>query len=117
MYKEDMGYKIMIQRKYIRGYSQRRLAKLVGEDIETIRMIEDGRFKNPQPQLILRIAEALDSFYMEYVNKDYEEEFLYFLDWGTTDHETILALKNLTKIISDMVIELHLHNRRDNGTR
>ena len=54
---------------------------------------------------------------LEYVNKDYEEEFLYFLDWGTTDHETILALKNLTKIISDMVIELHLHNRRDNGTR
>lgn len=81
MYKEDMGYNIMILRKYIRGYSQRKLAKMVGEDIETIRMLEDGRIKNPQPSLILRISEVLDSFYMNFVNKEYEDEFLYFLDW------------------------------------
>ena len=29
MYKEDMGYNIMILRKYICGYSQRKLAKMV----------------------------------------------------------------------------------------
>ena len=34
MYKEDMGYRIMYLRKYVCGYSQRRLAKLVNEDIE-----------------------------------------------------------------------------------
>ena len=82
MYKEDMGYRIMYLRKYVCGYSQRRLAKLVNEDIETIRMLEDGRIKNPQPSLILRISDVLDSFYMHFVNKEYEEEFLYFLDWG-----------------------------------
>ncbi len=107
MYKEDMGYKIMLQRKYICGYSQRKLAKLVGEDIETIRMIEDGRIRNPQPQLILRIAEVLDSFYMEFVNKEYEDEFLYYLEWGTYDHESIIALRELTKMVSEMCIAIH----------
>ena len=105
MYKEDMGNRIMIQRKYVCGYSQRRLAKLVNEDIETIRMIEDGRIKNPQPQLILRIADVLDSFYMEFVNKEYENEFLYYLDWGTTNHEEINLLKNLTLLISEIAIQ------------
>ena len=116
MYKEDMGYRIMIQRKYVCGYSQRKLAKLVNEDIETIRMLEDGRIKNPQPQLILRIADVLDSFYMEFVNKEYEDEFLYFLDWGTTDHESIIALKNLTLLISDIAIQSRMY-RRTNGIR
>lgn len=112
-----MGYRIMIQRKYICGYSQRRLAKLVGEDIETIRMLEDGRFRNPQPQLILRIADVLDSFYMEFVNKDYEDEFLYFLDWGTTDHESIIAIKDLTMLLSEIAIKIHFNNRGENGFR
>ena len=116
MYKEDMGNRIMIQRKYVCGYSQRRLAKLVNEDVETIRMIEDGRIKNPQPQLILRIADVLDSFYMEFVNKEYEDEFLYFLDWGTTDHESIIALKNLTLLISDIAIQTRMY-RSTNGIR
>lgn len=112
MYKEDMGYRIMMQRKYIRGYSQRRLAKMVNEDIETIRMLEDGRLKNPQPQLILRIADVLDSFYMEYVNKEYEEEFLYYLDWGTTDHDSIIFFKALTKLLNDIVIEYYYDKRK-----
>ena len=47
-----MGYRIMIERKYVCGYSQRRLAKMVGEDVETIRMLEDGRLRNPQPDLM-----------------------------------------------------------------
>ena len=99
MYKEDMGYNIMILRKYICGYSQRKLAKMVGEDIETIRMLEDGRIKNPQPSLILRISEVLDSFYMNFVNKEYEDEFLYFLDWGTKDD------KNFTLALSETIIK------------
>ena len=117
MYKEDMGYRIMIERKYVCGYSQRRLAKLVGEDIETIRMLEDGRLRNPQPDLILRIAEVLDSFYMNFVNPEYEEEFLYFLDWGTTDHDSIIALKELTKLVSDIAIKCRFPNRRLDGIR
>lgn len=104
MYKRDMGYKIMLMRKYEFGYSQRRLAKMLGEDIETIRMIEDGRIMNPQPQLILRIAEIFDSFYMEFVEKEYEDEFLYYLDWGTTNHEEIIKLKNMTIALSEILI-------------
>lgn len=106
MYKDDMGKRIKFLRKYYCGYSQKRLAKIVGEDIETIRMIEDGRLKNPQPQLILKIAGALDSFYMEFVNKEYEDEFLYFLDWGTTDDTLIKSLKELVMVISDVAIQL-----------
>lgn len=117
MYKEDMGYRIMLQRKYVCGYSQRRLAKLVGEDVETIRMIEHGELLNPQPNLILRIADVLDSFYMEFVNPEYEEEFLYFLDWGTTDHNSIIALKELTKLLSEVAIKCRFPNRRLDGTR
>lgn len=105
MYKEDMGYNIMILRKYICGYSQRKLAKMVGEDIETIRMLEDGRIKNPQPSLILRISEVLDSFYMNFVNKEYEDEFLYFLDWGTKDDNEIEILKNFTLSLSETIIK------------
>lgn len=105
MYKEDMGYNIMILRKYICGYSQRKLAKMVGEDIETIRMLEDGRIKNPQPSLILRISEVLDSFYMNFVNKEYEDEFLYFLDWGTKDDKEIKILKNFTLPLSETIIK------------
>lgn len=116
MYKEDMGYRIMCLRKYICGYSQRRLAKMVGEDIETIRMLEHGELRNPSPQLILRIAEMLDSFYMEFVNKEYEDEFLYFLDWGTTDHDTIIALKELTLLVSELAIASK-SSRRINGIR
>ncbi len=107
MYREDMGYRIKILREYVCGYSQRKLAKLVNEDIETIRMLEDGRLRNPQPQLILRIADALDSFYMEFVNKDCEDEFLYFLDWGTLDHHSIIVLKSLTMTIADIIIDAH----------
>lgn len=114
MYREDMGYKIMLQRKYICGYSQRRLAKMVGEDIETIRMIEDGRIRNPQPRLILRIADVLDSFYMEFVNKEYEDEFLYYLDWGTHDHDSIIALRELTMLLSEISIMCH---RLENGRK
>ena len=110
VYKEDMGYRIMYLRKYVCGYSQRRLAKLVNEDIETIRMLEDGRIKNPQPSLILRISDVLDSFYMHFVNKEYEDEFLYFLDWGTTDDKQIKILKNLTLALSDIVIKYKNHN-------
>lgn len=115
MYKEDMGYNIMILRKYICGYSQRKLAKMVGEDIETIRMLEDGRIKNPQPSLILRISEVLDSFYMNFVNKEYEDEFLYFLDWGTTDHNSIMLFKNFTVAFSDAIIKLKLYDRKKYG--
>lgn len=111
MYKEDMGYRIMLQRKYVCGYSQRRLAKLVGEDVETIRMLEHGELLNPQPQLILRIADVLDSFYMEFVKKEYEDEFLYFLDWGTTNHEDIIALKELTLLLSNIAIKFHFKNQ------
>ena len=117
MYKEDMGYKIMFQRKYVCGYSQRKLARLVGEDIETIRMLEDGRLKNPQPQLILRIANVLDSFYMEFVKKEYEDEFLYFLDWGTSEHDSIILLKELTLLISKIAIKSDIHNRGKDEVR
>lgn len=117
MYNEDMGYKIKHLRRYVCGYSQRRLAKLVGEDIETIRMLEDGRLKNPQPQLILRIADILDSFYMEFVKKEYEDEFLYFLDWGTDDHDLIVLLKNITLAISEVAINNHFKNRGINENR
>lgn len=112
MYREDMGYRIMLQRKYVCGYSQRRLAKLVGEDVETIRMIEHGELLNPQPSLILRIADVLDSFYMEFVKKEYEDEFLYFLDWGTTNHEEIISLKELTLLLSNIAIKLRFPDKR-----
>lgn len=111
MYREDMGYRIMLQRKYVCGYSQRKLAKLVGEDIETIRMLENGELLNPQPQLILRIADVLDSFYMEFVKKEHEDEFLYFLDWGTTVHEDIISLKELTLLLSSIAIKLYFNNQ------
>lgn len=112
MYRDDMGYRIMLQRKYVCGYSQRRLAKLVGEDVETIRTLEHGELLNPQPDLILRIADVLDSFYMEFVKKEYEDEFLYFLDWGTTNHEEILSLKALTLLLSNIAIKLRFPDKR-----
>ena len=112
VYKEDMGYRIKYLRKYVCGYSQRRLAKLVEEDIETIRMLEDGRIKNPQPSLILRISDVLDSFYMYFVKEEYEDEFLYFLDWETTDHNSILFFKNFTVAFSDAIIKLKLYDRK-----
>lgn len=115
MYKEDMGYRIKYLRKYVCGYSQRRLAKLVEEDIETIRMLEDGRIKNPQPSLILRISDVLDSFYMYFVKEGYEDEFLYFLDWGTTDHNSILFFKNFIVAFSDAIIKLKLYDRKKYG--
>jgi DNA-binding XRE family transcriptional regulator len=115
VYKEDMGYRIKYLRKYVCGYSQRRLAKLVEEDIETIRMLEDGRIKNPQPSLILRISDVLDSFYMYFVKEEYEDEFLYFLDWETTDHNSILFFKNFTVAFSDAIIKLKLYDRKKYG--
>lgn len=115
VYKEDMGYRIKYLRKYVCGYSQRRLAKLVEEDIETIRMLEDGRIKNPQPSLILRISDVLDSFYMYFVKEEYEDEFLYFLDWGTTDHNSIFFFKNFTVAFSDAIIKLKLYDRKKYG--
>ena len=112
MYKEDMGEKIRYLRKYVCGYSQRRLAKLVGEDVETIKMLEDGREKNPQPELILKIAGVLDSFYMEFVNEEYEDEFLYFLDWGTTDDTKIKFFKTMSLALSDLVINIRFSDRK-----
>ena len=106
MYREDMGRKIRYLRKYHCGYSQRRLAKLVGTDIDNIRMLEDGSLKNPQPQLILNIADVLDSFYMEFVKDDYEDEFLYFLNWGTYDDEIINELKDITMLLSDIAVKM-----------
>lgn len=82
MYKEDIGRRIKYLRKYVCGYSQRKLAELINEDVEIIKMLEEGNLKNPQPQVILKIAAALDSFYIEFINPEYENEFLYFLDWG-----------------------------------
>lgn len=85
------------------------------EDIETIRMLEDGRIKNPQPSLILRISDVLDSFYMYFVKEEYEDEFLYFLDWETTDHNSILFFKNFTVAFSDAIIKLKLYDRKKYG--
>ncbi len=110
MYKEDLGDRIKFQRKNVCGYSRRKLAKLVNEDLETIMMLENGELKNPQPQLILKIADVLDSFYMNFVNEEYEEEFLYYLDWGTKNRESIIALKNLTKLLSNIAI--HIYRRK-----
>lgn len=115
MYREDMGRKIRYLRKYHCGYSQRRLAKLVGVDLETIRMLENGELKNPQPQLILNVAEALDSFYMEFVNREYEDEFLYFLNWGTFDDDIIEQLKDITIALSEIAIKMRLMNRYYDG--
>lgn len=106
MYRNDMGRKIRYLRKYHCGYSQRRLAKLVGTDVETIRMLEDGSLKNPQPQLILNIADVLDSFYMEFVTREYEDEFLYFLNWGTYDDNIINQLKDITMLLSDIAVKM-----------
>ena len=106
-----MGKRIKYLRKNVCGYSQRRLAKLVNEDVETIRMIENGQIKNPQPQLILRIAEALDSFYMEFVKKEYEDEFLYYLDWGTYNHEDIVFLKDFSLLMSSIIISSKLRDK------
>ena len=111
MYKKDMGKRIKYLRKNVCGYSQRRLAKLVNEDVETIRMIENGQIKNPQPQLILRIAEALDSFYMEFVKKEYEDEFLYYIDWGTYNHEDIVFLKDFSLLMSSIIISSKLRDK------
>lgn len=104
MYKSDMGYKIKNLRKNVFGYSQRKLAKLVNEDIETIRMLEAGILKNPKPQLVLRIADVLDSFYMNFVKEEYEDEFLSNLDWGTQNQGSIEFLKEICFSIS--IIEL-----------
>lgn len=101
-----MGRKIRYLRKYHCGYSQRRLAKLVGTEVETIRMLEDGSLKNPQPQLILNIADVLDSFYMEFVTREYEDEFLYFLNWGTYDDNIINQLKDITMLLSDIAVKM-----------
>ena len=111
MYKKDMGYKIKNLRKNVFGYSQRKVAKLLNEDVETIRMIEDGRCKNPEPQLILRIAELFDSFYMEFVRKECEDKFLMSLDWGTNDKDAIKSLKDLTMFISNIAVEEYLLKR------
>lgn len=112
MYKDDMGIKIKHIRRDIFGYSRTKLAKLVNEDRETIVMLENGLLKNPQPQLILRIADVLDSFYMEFVNKDYEDEFLSYLDWGTNDKYKINILKDISLMISDILIISRRNNAR-----
>ena len=109
MYKDDLGYRVMFQRKYVCGYSRKKLAKLTGIDIEDIRMIENGSLKNPKPQLILNIAGALGTYYMNFVKKEAEDEFLYYLDWGTTDHQSIIFLKNLASTISDIVIKFRMN--------
>lgn len=52
---------------------------------------------------------------MHFVNKEYEDEFLYFLDWGTTDDKQIKILKNLTLALSDIIIKYKNHNGVQNG--
>ena len=113
MYKDDLGYRIKVLRKYICGYSRRKLAKLVNEDIETIRMLEEGKIKNPSPQLILKIAEALDSFYMNFVKREHEKEFLYYLDWGTNDDETIIALRDLVLLLRDIAVQNYINRTKN----
>ena len=46
---------------------------------------------------------------MNFVKKEAEDEFLYYLDWGTTDHQSILFLKNLASTISDIVIKFRMN--------
>ena len=42
---------------------------------------------------------------MNFVNKEYEDEFLYFLDWGTKDDKEIKILKNFTLALSETIIK------------
>lgn len=109
MYKEDMRKRIKYLRTKVCGYSQRHLARLAAIDLDLLRMIEHGEIKNPQPNVILRIADALDSFYMEFV--DDEEEFLLFLDWGTYDDEAIGFFKDSAIAIS--LILSHYYLKKD----
>lgn len=110
MYKDELGSIIKELRKEVFGYSQRRLAKMLNEDIETIRMIEDGRIKNPRPQLILNLATIFDTYYMKFVNKDYEDEFLTYLEWDTQDELIIEIYKSACIEISNAFIKMGKKN-------
>ena len=105
MYKDDMGERILYLRKNVCGYSRRKLAKLVNEDAETIELLELGILKYPDPTLILRIADVLDSFYMNFVKEEYEDTFLSLLEWGTDKKSEIDVLKDLTLMMAAFIIE------------
>ena len=112
MYRDDMGKRILYIRKNVCGYSRRKLANLVKEDMETIELLELGILTNPDPNLILRIADVLDSFYMNFVKEDYEDTFLSLLDWGTQNQREINVLKDLTLALASILINERGTNER-----
>ena len=79
IYRRNFGRKIRHLRRDVFGYSIAHFAHLVDCDKDTIYEIEIGAIKCPEPQLILRIADVLDSFYMQFVRPKYEKIFLYNL--------------------------------------
>lgn len=106
IYRKDLGKQIRDLRKNTFGYSIKHLAYLVECDKDVIYEIETGEIKCPEPQLILRIANVLDSFYMQFVNPKYESIFLYNLDWGTSDPYEILSMMKFTQALSDAIIQV-----------
>ena len=100
-YKDDLGARIMFTRESICGYTAPQLAKKSHTSLNTIIALESGEYKNPHPDLILRIAEALDSFYMDFVEEDYEKEFLENLSWGDVDNVQKYDLINITLSFAD----------------
>ena len=112
MYRDDMGKRILYIRKNVCGYSRRKLANLVKEDMETIELLELGILTYPDPNLILRIADVLDSFYMNFVKEGYEDTFLSLLDWGTQNQREINVLKDLTLALASILINERGTNER-----
>lgn len=117
IYKGNMGKKIKYLRQNVFGYSRKKLARLVDSDLETIMMIETGEYKDPEPQLILRIADVLDSFYMNFVKRDCEDIFLECLDWGTTDEIKILSMKTFTLALGNLFANIITRNGNLNESK
>ncbi len=55
----------IIKMRYVKGLSQRKLASKAGISNSTVHRIEKGIIKNVKPQVLRKIAEALNISYQE----------------------------------------------------
>lgn len=117
IYRRNFGRKIRHLRRDVFGYSIAHFAHLVDCDKDTIYEIEIGAIKCPEPQLILRIADVLDSFYMQFVRPKYEKIFLYNLNWGTSNPYEILSMMQFTQVLGDAIIQVKNHKMEEDNEK
>ena len=117
IYRRNFGRKIRHLRRDVFGYSIAHFSHLVDFDKDTIYEIEIGAIKCPEPQLILRIADVLDSFYMQFVRPKYEKIFLYNLNWGTSNPYEILSMMQFTQALGDAIIQVKNHKMEEDNEK